>query len=152
MEQLVDAMIGTLDQQVVLYEDLYSLSQKKHELLVGRDLQALDKVVSAEELLLLKAGRLEERRMSLQREIATRLGMDEDTTTLDQMAKALDTDRQAALSSVKQQLFEVFEKLALQNQMNMELIVNSLRYIDFSIRTMTGGQTDSAQAIFDKKA
>ncbi len=85
MENLID----TLEQESVLYEELLVLSQKKTQIIVSGDIEALTKITDEEQLVVDKIGTLENKRETVTKDIADVLNRDLESMKLTNLIELL---------------------------------------------------------------
>ena len=68
--ELVGKLTESLEKQKAYYEAINELSGQKTEVVLNRDIQSLNKIVEAEEVLLVKIGQEEQKRMEIASSLA----------------------------------------------------------------------------------
>ncbi len=128
-------MITLLEEQAALYGDLLSLATKKRDILVAGGGSEFEVILQGEQALVMKAGRLEDKRISLQSTLAAVLGVSPETLTLTRLIEAAGTLEgseapAARLKEVSSRIAATLEELKRTNALNMRLIRRSLAYIN----------------------
>jgi len=148
MVNSVDGLLDILIKEFALYGDLYDLSRKKSEIIVDGDVDALTRVLSVEQQLVIELGHLENQREKIIEDWALRLGVDPQRTTLSEIISFLNGDTKGRLEKVSNELSEIVSQLRQINDLNGTLIKNNLEYIDFSIKLIAG--QDEAGTVYSK--
>lgn len=138
MENLLGEMLGVFRSQTEIYLELKMLAEKKQERLLAKDISGLEKVVMAEEMLIVKAGRIEEKRTGLAAELANRLSLPVEDMTLEAMGRTIGDPAFGPLKEAAQGLIAVLEDISQLNILNREIIETSLAYVNFSLDLLTG--------------
>jgi flagellar biosynthesis/type III secretory pathway chaperone len=121
MERVFDNLVELLEDQKKIYEELLGLGKLKQTELVKGSIEVLESLNKQEEMLIFQIGRLEEDRFQCTNEIIKMYGLEENTS-LRELVKAMT------------ELLIQMEKI---NSENIELIKQSLRFIQFSLDTIT---------------
>ena len=79
MASLIDELIDVLDKEEREYQDLILLSQEKTPVIVRGDLEKLQKITEAEQVVIGKINKLEKKRTEVAKDIALVLNKDEET-------------------------------------------------------------------------
>ncbi|MCL6450625.1 MAG: flagellar protein FlgN [Acetobacteraceae bacterium] len=138
-----DRLARVLDEQVELYGALLELSRRKQRVLVEGGLQDLERLVEAEQALLWRAGKAEERRLALQDELLGELGLPAGgRVTLSQLLQRLDGSTAERYREVAGRLKALVAELVALNAANTELVNQALAYVRFSLRSLArlGGE------------
>jgi len=133
-------VVETLSRQADVYGDLLDVACKKREVLAGGTVRDLEHLVQAEEALLFKAGRLEERRSELVDELSRLCGIDGKVTVRELIERVDGLDD--ALEEIDEALKRVLEELGAVNRTNAELIRQALAYINLSLSVTAGAGRD----------
>lgn len=142
MEESFAVLIGLLEKQTQIYNELLEISQEKQQELICGNLAALDNLTKREELLIYQAGRLEEGRQSCAHILLERYGLPEKSTLkkLLKKAAAQEKERLEELSGI---LNAIIQELSRRNTENMDLIEQSLKYVNYSITSLTRAEGQS---------
>lgn len=126
-------ILGNLARQSQCYRDLLNLARKKKDILVAGQVQELDKLLAAEHALILRAGRLEEERLSLVKDLAAQRELDAGEITLGHLIEGLEEPEQSRARELAGELRELLAELQAENRLNQQLIRQSLDFIEFSL-------------------
>ncbi len=149
--ELVGKLTESLEKQKAYYEAINELSGQKTDVVLNRDIQILNKIVEAEEVLLVKIGQEEQKRMEIASCLAKSLGMSDEDVTISGRLRGL-KDREedtTTIEEVSEGLVDVIEKQKVYNKTNMRLIENNLNYIKEVIQKVVIG--DGSENIYNPK-
>jgi len=141
--ETMDNLTEILEAQSDIYRALVELAAKKRQVLVDGSLEGLNAVVRAEQALLWRAGRFEERRAALQERLASELGVAPGEMTLQTLVDHLQDKDAARCRRLSRQLRESVDQLQQVNQVNRELITQSLAYVNLSLRLLARAEGGS---------
>ncbi|HHT93338.1 MAG TPA: flagellar protein FlgN [Clostridia bacterium] len=149
--ELVGKLTESLEKQKAYYEAINELSGQKTEVVLNRDIQSLNKIVEAEEVLLVKIGQEEQKRMEIASSLAKSLGMSEEDITISGLVRELKDRNEdtTTIEEVSEGLVDVIEKQKVYNKTNMRLIENNLNYIKEVIQKVVIG--DGSENIYNPK-
>lgn len=149
--ELVGKLTESLEKQKAYYEAINELSGQKTEVVLNRDIQSLNKIVGAEEVLLVKIGQEEQKRMEIASSLAKSLGMSEEDITISGLVRELKDRNEdtTTIEEVSEGLVDVIEKQKVYNKTNMRLIENNLNYIKEVIQKVVIG--DGSENIYNPK-
>lgn len=143
--QRLTQLLAVMDEQVKYMADLTALSQRKSQLLVEGNLGELDVLLRGEQALVWQLGKLEERRFSLQVELAADLGVHPSQFTLERLLATIPPEYADRCRQVAGQYGEAATTLAEANQLNTELVQQAMAYVDFSLQMLGARGPASAQ-------
>ncbi|NLP18340.1 MAG: flagellar protein FlgN [Firmicutes bacterium] len=130
-------LLNNLEGQIKCYRNLLHLARRKKDILIEGKVQELDKIIGAEQVLILEGGRLEEERLDLLEEIGSKINLaPEKITRHHLLAKFTDQERER-FTQLEGELKEILRHLHEENQFNQHLIKQSLDYIEFSRGLLT---------------
>ena len=89
MASLMEELIDTLDAEEVLYGKLIPVEEEKTRAIISNDLEALQDIATREHELVDRTTALEGKREQVAMDIATVLGKDPKTITLEQIVEVL---------------------------------------------------------------
>ncbi len=134
MASIIEELITALEGELVLYEKLIPIAEKKSVAIIENDLEALSKVTEKEQLILDDLTVLENKRVKSVKNIKDVLNI-RDELNLDRIIQILEKQpvEQQKLKTVHEELKFVTERLKQLNLQNRDLIVESLKMIEFSM-------------------
>jgi len=142
VKDLLAGMLEVLQEQAKVYSAIRSMAEKKQERLLERDIPGLEKLVLAEEMLILESGRLEERRQLLSEALAENLSLCPEAN-LEDLCQAAGEPYARDLRAVANEISAVLKDVSQLNSLNQELIETSLAYVNYSLGILTGGSPDA---------
>ena len=146
MTAMWDKLVLLLNQTLQIYQALLQLSRKKREILIAADPQALEQVTKQEEMIIIAAGKLEKLRLPLIQELAAAVGMASDQTALSTLIKHADSQTAAKLTAISEQFTGITGELTQLNQLNEQLIKQSLNFINYNINVLSQTTAESTYA------
>ena len=141
-----EKLVVLLTETLKAYQALLEMSRKKHELLVKVKPQELDKITQQEEVIILHAGKVDAAREAVVKELAGLYGIAGDAITFVALKEHADESTRKELAELAEELEKVLEQLAPLNKLNVELIQQSLQYIDFNINILAQNSTSPTYA------
>lgn len=136
MEPTFQDLLERLEEIQDHYRQMLELAGKKQKELVKGNLEQIEALTKEEEKLIFKIGRLEDERHHCARRLISHFQLREEATLTDLMevAPAEVKDKLQALQESMAQLIAEMDKL---NQENINLIQQSLRFINFTVDLLT---------------
>ncbi len=161
---LADRLIDVVNREAGIYSDILKISENKTNVIVEGKVSELENLISLEQSMIVRMGKLEDERESLIEKLARQFEMEPAEITVSSLKEKLQGDQADRLDGSRTNLFGVMEKVKQVNGLNSKLIKNSLDYIEFSINLLANtsvagnvygnsGQTGSSRNrnIFDMK-
>ncbi len=137
MATIIDELIQVIEEQIVLYKDIYAISSEKKNIIINNDLETLQKMNTVENSIVNQVSRLEKKRVGIVSDICMVLGIAESEFTLTKLSEKLTTeDNKADILKLRDEIRSIMDNIKQVNDLNNQLIKNSLEYIDFSINIM----------------
>jgi flagellar biosynthesis/type III secretory pathway chaperone len=135
---MVDQLIDILKAQWDNYEQLLELSIQKTSVIVKGDVDALKAITSQENSFVGNNQHLERDRIKLMKDIATVLGKDSQTLTLNTLIELLSGQKkdQERLEQIQNELKQVLKQIKTINDKNGMLINQALEYVDFNMNVL----------------
>lgn len=135
-------LIEELNNELSIYKEFLSLAEKKTGVLVKGDVKTLSEITSIEQNLVLKLGRIEERRLNIVKKIAASSGKDINDINAEFFEEVLSSDELAQFKRAFGELKSVLSELKQKNNTNEKLIKRALDYIKFSLEVITEAGKD----------
>ncbi|MGO4547483.1 flagellar protein FlgN [Paenibacillus sp. 2TAB23] len=133
----VSQIIDTLQQQHKLYEQLLDIELKKKALIMNNEVLALNVLTQKEKLLAANAEKLEQQRVLLTVRYIKEIGFRIRSGVLSELIKAVTNPyEKEELTLMHGKLTSVLTDLKHANDLNQQLIQQSLDFLDFSIGLM----------------
>lgn len=154
MASLIDELIDVLDKEEKEYQDLILLSQEKTPVIVKGDLEKLQKITEAEQIVIGKINKLEKKRIEVAKDIALVLNRDEETLKISDIIEILEKQpaEQERLVVVYERLKDTLNKISTVNEMNKALINESLDFISYNMNLVKGAYQEPETGNYTKKA
>ena len=154
MASLMENLIEVLQQESTEYEGLLELSQKKTPLIVGGDLDNLQKITDDEQIVVSRLHNLEKKRAEVTADIANVLNRDVENlklTNLIEMMAARPAE-QAKLAEVHDRLQSAVHNLQRANEQNRELLTNALEMVEFEMNLVQAMRAAPETANYTRNA
>ncbi|CAM4476866.1 hypothetical protein FHS16_004709 [Paenibacillus endophyticus] len=133
----VSQIIDTLQQQYKLYEQLLEIEIKKKALIMKNDVLPLNVLTQKEKLLAANAEKLEQQRVLLTVRYIKEIGFRIRSGVLSELIKAVTIpNEKEELTLMHGKLAKLLTELKQTNDLNQQLIQQSLDFLDFSIGLM----------------
>lgn len=154
MASLIDELITILSKENKEYQDLVVLSKEKTNVIVKGNIEYLQKITEAEQNFIGKITKLEKERMENVEEIARVLCRDAKTLTVRDIIEVLKGQPEAKekLAKVYDEIKNTISQLTALNEMNKNLIDQSLELIDFDLNLLQGAYMEPEVANYSKNA
>ena len=135
MASLLEELIGVLDKELDLYQNLIPVSEEKTRIIVRNDLNGLQEITAKEQAVVDSIRALERRRDEIMANIKTVLNRKSDQLNLGTLIQILDKqpEEQKKLSALHDNLKNTIGRLTEINARNKTLIEQSLEMIEFNM-------------------
>lgn len=141
-EKALQQLLGLMEEQVKLIQDLTELSKRQSQVLVTGQLDELDTLTGGAQAVIWKLGKLEEKRFNLQTAVAAGLGIHPSQLTLSRLHAALPPDLAQRSTALADAYGAATQELVRVNQLNVDLTQQAMAYVDFSLQLL-GASTPS---------
>lgn len=125
-------LINILKKQKELYESLYLLAVKKMEIVKKNNIDALNQIMKDEQTHISAIHVLESEREQLMEKMAN----GKKPFTLSDCINIANNQEKEVLTEISEQLVTLLEKLKEQNDLNQQLLYQSLQFINFSLNLL----------------
>ncbi len=129
-----------LEEEYQVYQELQKLGNKKQEALIENELEELAEIVEAETELMDNVDNLEEARLQLLEAFAGKIGESADELSFSQLLPELPASRQDEFSELRENLLELIEELNALNESNRQLLMEALKFNEFSMKAVIGSE------------
>lgn len=146
MKQHWEILIAILDEMLVLYQAILTLSQEKRTILVAADGQKLEQITKQEELLILQAGKLENQRGKAISEIGAFSGLAPAEINISKLKEFADNDIAKRLEELAERFDKIFAELESINEINTKLIKQALVFVNYNINMLAQSTTSPTYA------
>lgn len=134
----VNAVIGILGSEYDYYRDMLELSKSKKRMIVEGKVSELDKIVKLEQNMIYNIGQLEKNREEAVAKLCRDLGLDSGRINISELMQVLRPEHKKHLEDMQGRLHGILSELKSVNDINGQLLQQSLEYIDYSINLMAG--------------
>ena len=154
MASLIEVLINTLEEENTEYEFLLKLSQEKTSVIIKGDVERLREMVAMEQVHTDHLAVLESKREETVNDIATVLNKDVKTLTVKEIIRLLTGQDavQKQLSTVHDKLRRTLNDMVVVNDMNKQLIEQSLEMVEVDINYLNGLMQMPETANYSNKA
>lgn len=137
----IEALISSLDDLSEQYDVLLDIMQQKKAAIIANNYDDLVQVLSRESKLVKGIQSREEQIQTSAQQFLQSKGIKSrlELTITDILRLVFDPEEKQRLSSSQQRIGGQLEKLKRTNELNQELIGQSLQFIEFSLNLMSGG-------------
>ncbi|WP_312518652.1 flagellar protein FlgN [Anaerospora sp.] len=141
-----DNLIALLAELSELCKGLLALSKQKREFLIAGEAQKLEAVTRQEEVLILRIGKLETQREKALQEIAAAHNLTTQGLTISQLSQMADEKIAEQIKEFQQVFSSITNELVPLNQLNTQLIQQSLNFVNYNINLLAQTQTGPTYA------
>ena len=154
MASLMEELMQTLVQEEKLYAELIPIEEEKTRAIVGNDLQGMQAITDRERDMVDRTTALEAKREEIAVNIATVLGKDPKTITLDEIEESLkrQPEDRKKLQSIHDALKKTVSRLKTINDQNKELLQESMNMVEFNMNVMRSSQMTSGSSNYGSNA
>lgn len=140
MASLIEELIRTLDLENSEYEKLLKLSKEKTPIIIEGNIEKLNEMVALEQQHTDRITALENKRIEVVTDIATVLNKDVNTLTVRHIIDLLkgQDKEQNMLAAVHDKLKLTLNDMVVINDINKQLLEESLELVDFNINFING--------------
>lgn len=128
-DQLVTVMERLLD----LHNSLLEKASQKTTVIEKGDIEALNTLIKEEQKLLSAINKFEQVRQQVVRNFLTPFHVEEENFTISTCLTYIDVSKKDKLAELREELLEVAQKLQRQNELNSELVKQSLQFVHMSL-------------------
>jgi len=151
---LMENLIDVLEKECSEYEVLLALSRKKTPIIVGGNLEELQKITDEEQEVVSRVGNLEKKRIIVTADIANVLNKDVNTLKLAHLVEMLAgrPSEQSSLAESHDRLQRVVGELQQINEHNRELLNNALEMVEFELNMYQAMKAAPETANYNRSA
>lgn len=154
MASLIDELIDVLDKEEKEYQDLILLSQEKTPVIVKGDLEKLQRITEAEQIVIGKVNKYEKKRVEVVKDIALVLGKDEEGLKVSDIIELLASQptEQQRLVAVYERLRDALKRMNTVNELNKGLVNESLEFIGYNMNLLKSAYQEPETGNYTKQA
>lgn len=129
LDQLVTVMERLLD----LHRSLLERTYQKTTVIEKGDIEALNTLIKEEQKLLTTINKFEQVRQQVVRNFLTPFHVEEENYTISACLQYIDELNKDKLADLREELLDVAQSLQKQNELNSELVKQSLQFVQMSL-------------------
>ena len=154
MASLMEELIETLDAEEQLYSQLIPIEEEKTRAIIANDLQALQEIADRERELVDQTSALEGKREQVASDIATVLGKNPKSITLEQIVAVLKNQPkdQKKLQNVHDRLRKTVGRLQQINDQNKALLKEAMEMVEFNMNVIRSTRMSSGSSNYSSNA
>lgn len=135
---ILKPLLSVVESMLREHEQLLALAKRKKDVLIKGDMQALNDMVKDETAFVHRIERLEAERLGAGRLIAIRLGIPVEQLTAEKVSALAETPEESdRMLQLTDGLRDVIAQLKQVNDLNKQLIEQSLQFVQNSIEVLT---------------
>lgn len=138
VDKEVNTVIEILGNEYDYYRDMLEMSKSKKKIIVEGKVAELDKIVKLEQNMIFNIGQLERKREEEVAKLCKALGLNSSRINIAELMQVLQPRQKEALEDIQGKLRGILSELKSVNDINGQLIEQSLEYIDYSINLVSG--------------
>ncbi|OLO38089.1 hypothetical protein BTR23_11880 [Alkalihalophilus pseudofirmus] len=160
------AVIAVLADLIKLHKTFNEIAIEKTEVVKKSDIPALDMLIKKEGALIHQLNQLEQKRILVVEAFLNRKGLVTEGVTMEQVIEMAPKEEQPILTKLQRALMSEIDRLKKNNELNQQLIEDSLRFVNLSLDLMApepeeinyqrpaqkNYDSDTKRSIFDSKA
>lgn len=136
MNPLIEELKQVLTEELEIYKTIHEYALKKTDIITSGKINELDKLTQIEQTLIIKIGKLEDKREEVIEKIGKKLNLKKDVN-LSAIMPYIDKKDEKEINAIRDEFVNLLNKLKDRNQINSVLIKDSLEYINFNINLLT---------------
>ncbi len=154
MASLIDELIGILEEECDVYQQLIPISEEKSQVIVKNDLTSLQDITSKEQTAISRINTLERKRDQIMVNIRTVINRKTGEFTLKTLIGLMEKQpkEQKALSLIHDNLNNTIQRLVEINNRNKSLIQQSLEMIEFNMNFIQSTRMSPGNNTYTKGA
>lgn len=125
-----DSLISILEKQLTLYMSLYQLAVRKVDMIKTNDISSLNQIMKEEQKHITAISALENERI---KDLQKRFPKRETVPTISSCIEVAESEQKPILEDLFRQLTNILQKIKEQNDLNQELIKQSLQFVNYSL-------------------
>ena len=154
MASLMEELIETLDAEEMIYRQLIPVEEDKTRAIIANDLDSLQDIAVREHDLVDQTSALEGKREQIAKDIATVLGRNPATITLEQIVEVLKNQPkdQKKLQEVHDRLKKTVMRLKEINDQNKDLLQEAIQMVEFNMNVIRSTRMSSGSSNYSSNA
>ncbi|WP_026672376.1 flagellar protein FlgN [Alkalihalobacterium bogoriense] len=131
-----------LQELLSVHQAFRKLAKEKAEVLKKGDMPALDQLIKKEAVVIQQLKKLEQDRLFVVEQYLHSKGLVTEGVTMAQLIQMTSPEEQEVLEKLQQELLEEIEGLKAENELNQQLIQDSLRFVNLSLDMLSPQQDE----------
>ena len=154
MASLMEELMATLVEEEKFYAELIPIEEDKTRAIVENDLDRMQAITDSEREMVDRTTALEAKREEVTTNIATVLGRDPKTITLEDIEDTLkkQPEDRKKLQAIHDKLRKTVHRLRDVNEQNKELLQESMDMVEFNMNVMRSAQVTSGSSNYGSDA
>ncbi|MBO5485359.1 MAG: flagellar protein FlgN [Eubacterium sp.] len=154
MASLMEELIETLDAEEKIYRELIPVEEDKTRAIIANDLDSIQDIAVREHDLVDQTSALEGKREQIAKDIATVLGKNPATITLEQIVEVLKNQPkdQKKLQEVHDRLKKTVMRLKEINDQNKDLLQEAIQMVEFNMNVIRSTRMSSGSSNYSSNA
>jgi flagellar biosynthesis/type III secretory pathway chaperone len=146
IDRQAEKIIEILQKEQRYYKDLLELSNKKKSVIIGGQIPELEKIIKIEQNIIFDLGQLEKHREEELQKLCGLMQLDSGST-MTELSSLLPEQLAKLLKGLQQEMGSTIKELQSVNDINGQLIQQSLEYIEYTVNMITS--TGPANSLYD---
>ena len=153
MASLMENIVEVLEQENTEYQTLIKLSEEKTPIIIKGDLENLNRITEAEQVIVARIQKLEKDRMNTMKDISEVTNFKADIK-LGDLITMMDKhpEEQRKLKELHDRLKETMSRMKRVNEQNRDLLQNSLEMVQFEMNLLQSLKTAPETADYNSNA
>ena len=140
MNAKIQELIKFLEEEIKIYQKVLKLSKEKTDIITKDKRIELEELINVEEQLVSEVQLIEKNRQELSLNIYSELGIDSKTGKVQDIIDNIPSADGAILSQKRKEFLDLIQELKKVNDINSNLINNSLEFVNLRMKIMSGTQ------------
>lgn len=154
MASIMDEFISILEQENTVYQELVELSRAKTQTIIYSNLDEMNRITEAEQIVIEKLMKLEKNRVAVRGEMSKILKVPAESLTLLSMANMFEKrpEDKKKLMDLRERLRETLVDVARVNKENEALLKQSMEMLEYDMNLIRSTRVAPTTANYDKNA
>lgn len=154
MASLMDELLEVLEKEEAEYRQLVETSTRKKEVIIKADIRALEEITGEEQEIAGRIKNIENKRISIMRDMANVLNRKPEELTVDVMIEILQKQpkEQEELAKLRAKLKETLAEMKNINEQNQTLITQALEMVEFDMALIKSIRQAPETANYNRQA
>ncbi|WIF96128.1 flagellar protein FlgN [Caminicella sporogenes] len=132
MNKSVEQLILTLNKEYDVYAEVLKLAKNKKKVIIEGKVKELDSITGKEQVMIVTLGKLEKIRESIVNNIIKEMEIKDEIENITELVEYFDDEEREKVLEIRKKLVEILDEVKKENNLNSELIKQSLEYIEFN--------------------